>query len=145
MHSKVRRADQEVAAWQNSSGLLEVPNWPPKATWRACLHAKKAVLDRAWVYPTNLPVSPLSVLWASDRRALDHAMILLRLPQAAAGIGYAGSCRPLHQAMALPRSRADPKRLKKRREEWTRLVCEGLTALRAQGHQPDPFQALMQE
>ena len=143
-HSKVRRADEQVTAWHNSSGLLEVPNRPPRATWRACLHAKKAVLDRAWVYPTNLPVSPLSVLWAPDRRALDHAMILLRLPQAVAGIGYAGSCRPLHQALPLPRCRADPRRLKERREEWTHLVSEGLTALRAQGQQPDPFQALMQ-
>ena len=142
--SRTWKADEQVAMWLQDVELGEVQNWPPKATWRACLCVREAVLDRAWVYPTNLPISQLYVFWAPDRHIFDHAMILLRLPQSAAGIGYAGACRPLRQAQPLPRCLADPKVLAKRLDEWNQLVCEGLAVLRNQANQLDPFQALHQ-
>ena len=143
--SKVWAADQRMAEWVLGSGLREVCSEPLRATWRACLHPRKAVLDRAWVYPASLCVSPLSVNWAVEQTVFDHALILVNLPQAMAGVGYAGACRPLRVTQPIPRCRVNLRQWREKYvEEWTRLLKLSLAAADSEecAEPPDPFQAL---
>ena len=122
--SKTRAADLHTTAWLSQTPLREVPITPPQATWKACLLPRKATLDRAWIFPDNLPVSNLLVQWEAAQPVFDHAMIMLRLPHTVAGMGFAGACRPLHPMVSAPRCRIN---LRKFREpeilaEWSRLL-----------------------
>ena len=94
--SKTRTADLLTSDWEHQCCLREVPNVHCHATWRACLHPRKAILDRAWVSPPGLMVSSLSVHWNALPPVFDHAMIIFNLPRTAAGLGYARACRPLY-------------------------------------------------
>ena len=142
--SRVLAADKQMEEWAVASEMCEIFSSPLQATWRACLHPRKAVLDRAWVHPPDLQVSSLSVHWAAEKTIFDHAMILVSMPQAVAGIGYAGACRPLRQSLAASRCRVDLRRWKERLEEWTRLVRLNLAVpdIPVSDPLPDPFQAL---
>ena len=105
LQSKTREADRLTLEWAHQCGLKEVPNIQRHATWKACLHQRKAILDRAWVSPPDLQVSSLSVQWNTSQPIVDHAMIMFRLPRTAAGLRYAGACRPFVShwvAAALP-------------------------------------------
>ena len=124
-HSKTRAADLQTTVWLSQTPLREVSASPLQATWKACLQSRKATLDRAWIFPDNLPVSDLRVSWAGVQPVFDHAMILLRLPHTVAGMGFAGACRPLRQPVS-DRSRCRVN-LRKFREpeivaEWSRLL-----------------------
>ena len=124
-HSKTRAADLQMTAWLSQTPLREVSTSPLQATWKACLLPRKATLDRAWIFPENLPVSDLLVSWAGVQPVFDHAMILLRFPHNVAGMGFAGACRPLRQTVS-DRSRCRVN-LRKFREpeivaEWSRLL-----------------------
>ena len=147
-NSKTRQADQLTSDWASHNRLQEVPSSQLKATWRACLHPKKAALDRAWVSPMDLPTSPLVIQWADSQPVFDHAMILLRLPKAVAGIGYAGASRPFHQPGTPGGCRVNLKELRKPEvlEEWRRLVHISLTETEeSESLDPkarDPFVAL---
>ena len=145
-NSKTRQADQLTSDWASQTRLQEVPSSQLKATWRACLHPKKAALDRAWVSPMDLPTSPLIIQWAASQPVFDHAMILLRLPKAVAGMGYAGASRPFHQPGTPGGCRVNLKELRRPEvlEEWRRLVHISLTETEeSESLGPkDPFVAL---
>ena len=124
-HSKTRAADLQMTAWLSQTPLREVSTSPLQATSKACLLPRKATLDRAWIFPDNLPVSDLLVSWAGAQPVFDHAMILLRFPHNVAGMGFGGACRPLRQTVS-DRSRCRVN-LRKFREpeivaEWSRLL-----------------------
>ena len=116
LHSKTLKADRLTLEWAQQCGLKEVPNihWQRHAKWKACLHPRKAILDRAWVSPPDLPFSSLSVHWNTSQPVFDHAMIMFRLSRTAAGLGFAEACRPLYRIGLLLRCRVD---LKKMRDE----------------------------
>jgi len=124
-HSKTRDADLQMSTWLSQTSLREIFPSSPQATWKACLLPRKATLDRAWVFPANLPVSDLRVTWAEMQPVFDHAMISLRLPHTVAGMGFAGACRPQRQTVC-DKSRCRVN-LRKFREpeilaEWNRLL-----------------------
>ena len=128
-NSKTRSADQQMNDWVSQHSLREVSSSPLQATWKACLLPKKAVLDRAWVFPADLSTSNLSVHWATAQPVFDHAMISIHLPHTVAGLGFAGACRPLHQPIPEPKCRIN---MRKFREpavlaEWSRLLQLSLT------------------
>ena len=54
-HSKTRKADCLTLVWDQCC-LTEFPNIQRRATWKACLHPFKAILDRARVSSHDLPV-----------------------------------------------------------------------------------------
>ena len=126
--SKTRTADEQTEAWFSRTGLREILSTPLQATWKACLLPRRATLDRAWVYPADLPVSNLLVQWPEEP-IFDHAMIVLSLPHTVAGMGFAGACRPLHQTTPVPRCRVNMKMLRKPEvmAEWQRLLHLSLT------------------
>ena len=64
LHSnlKTREADRLTLEWAHQCVLKEVPNIQRHATWKASLHPRKAILDRAWVSPPDLLFSSLSTL-----------------------------------------------------------------------------------
>ncbi len=68
----------------------------------------------------------------------------MRLPHVAAGIGYAGACRPESAGPRVPRCRIDLKQWNKRRAEWERLLILSLAQEEdsVEGKSLDPFQAL---
>ena len=127
--TKTRAADQQMNDWASRLRLREILSSPTKATWKACLITKQAILDRAWVYPPALTTSNLSVQWAVTQPVFDHAMISIRLAHTVAGLGFAGACRPLHQPKPEPKCRVN---MRKFREpavlaEWSRLLQLSLT------------------
>ena len=73
-------------------------------------------------------------------------MILLRLPKAVAGLGYAGACRPLRPPVTPQGCRVNLKKLRnsERLEEWSRLVHLSLTETEDSKNSPpsDPFAEL---
>ena len=96
-----------TTVWLSQTPLREVSASPLQATWKACLQPRKATLDRAWIFPDNLPVSDLRVSWAGVQPVFDHAMILLRFPHNVAGMGFAGAAgRVVHCARLYPTGRA---------------------------------------
>ena len=58
-----RQADLLTLEWAHQGGLEEVSNAQRHAMWKACLHPRRAILNRAWLSPPDLLVSPLSVHW----------------------------------------------------------------------------------
>ena len=153
LRSKTRAADQQMNSWLAQSPLKEVSCAPLRATWKACLLPKKAVLDRAWVLPAHLPASTLSVSWASEWPVFDHAMILLRLPSTVTGLGFAGACRQLHLPPVLPSGRINLSKFRKPEvlAEWSRLLDLSLSDSEGRCDRPvssqqettaDPYQAL---
>ena len=107
---------------------------------------EKAALDRAWVSPANLPVSPLVINWADSQPVFDHAMIMIRLPGMIAGLGYAGACRPLGPQAVPQVCRVNLKKLRNPElmKKWNRLVHLSLTETEESTNQAprDPFAAL---
>jgi hypothetical protein len=63
-NTRTGAADKRMNDWQAHTELCEICSTPLQPTWKACLLPKKATLDRAWVYPVDLPVSKLLVKWA---------------------------------------------------------------------------------
>jgi len=143
-NSRVHQFDRKMMEWISASGFREVKSEPVQATWRACLHPKKAALDRALIYPFDTVVSPLVVQWAQKQPVFDHALILVRFPQSEVGIGFAGACRPFHSQHQLKRCRVNLRKWNEQREEWCRLLRQSLIAEEQASivNPPDPFQAL---
>ena len=121
--SRTQKFDQQMDTWLAQTQLHEVSTSPLQATWKACLLPRKAVLDRAWVYPADLPVERLQVRWEVVQPLFDHAMIMLRLAHSVAGVGFAGASRPLHQPAPVPRCRVNMRKFREPsvRNEWSRL------------------------
>ena len=116
-----------VGASMLPNGGPQVPNIQRHATWKACLRPRTTILDWAWVSPPDLPVSSLSVHCNTSQPVLDFAMIMFRLPRSAAGaagLGYAGTCRPLYRTGLLLRWRVDHKKMRDPAIllEWRRLL-----------------------
>ena len=131
-NTKTGVADQRMCEWLTSTLLREIHSVPLQPTWKACLLSKKATLDRAWIYPPDLPVSSLQVKWERSLPVFDHAMIMLQLSHTVAGLGFAGACRPLNHSIPLPRCRVNVRKFREPaiREEWSRLLQLSLTAFR---------------
>ena len=129
-HSKTRAADRLTSGWASQHTFREVLSEPLRATWKACLLDKKATLDRAWVSPMTLPTSSLLVQWTDSQPVFDHAMIMLRLPNTIAGLGYAGACRPLKPQAPPQGCRVNLRKFRNPEilKEWTRLLQLSLTA-----------------
>ena len=144
--TRTRAADDCTSTWASRNCLQEIKSTPLRATWRACLLQRKAVLDRAWIYPADIPDTSLTIHWNTTEPVFDHALIMVRLPKSMAGTGYAGACRPLQSSFPLKRCRVDLKKFRATPvlQEWGRLVDIGLAedAVEPDGPPPDPFQAL---
>ena len=71
----------------------------------------------------NLPTSSLLVQRADSQPVFHHAMIMLRLPNTIAGLGYAGACQPLKPQAAPQGCRVNLKKFKNPAilKEWSRL------------------------
>ncbi len=130
-----------MSDWVHRQGCREVSAAVLQATWAMSHDVQRAILDRAFIHPAAEPSSALAIAW--NRAVFDHALITVRLPQATAGIGYAGACRPKSAGSRAPRCRIDLKKWNRRCEEWKRLLTLSLDQEDERGGEPsDPFQAL---
>jgi ribonuclease HI len=128
-NTRTGAADKRMNDWQAHTELCEICSTPLQPTWKACLLPKKATLDRAWVYPVDLPVSKLLVKWAVAQPVFDHAMIMLQLPHTVAGLGFAAACRPLNPTIQAQRCRVNVRKFREPaiRAEWSKLLQLALT------------------
>ena len=141
----LQQVDLEMTRWIAAAGLVELTSNPRQATWRPNLQHKRAILDRAFVYPNEAQTARLQVSWCKSSTMFDHAIILVTLPPSTAGFGFAGACPP-----TMTRSRSGGQiNLQKWnqpqcREEWARILQTCLAIEEAEELQPsqDPYQSL---
>ena len=107
------------------------------------IHARQSLIEHGYLLLTSCSLH--SVHWNTSQPVFDHAVIMFRLPRTAAGLGYAGACRPLYLTGLLRRCRVDLKKMCDPAilSEWRRLLNVSLSQPGDESVEPpDPFMAL---
>ena len=126
-HALLREPDVSTIQWERSQGLAKAQQRVIAPMWRASLRGCNAWLDRMWYHPSSLVIPELEVRWLEIDTLFDHAQVMIRLPQMAAGAGFAGGSREREYPRRPPRCKVDIPELKKKRNEWINLVQDKLT------------------